>query len=210
MMETSWDGVSPTQELWDVLKDHAFECLEDIKGAQSAISTRVMLESLRHMGHPQTQSANLMKPQMASLIAVVLATPDGWATSALRNVHLASSGWDSANLSSMAFSLELALDSSIRLLFPAGGIVPVVEEGPGNEATPSNTDAAATEQPLGGPDLAAILATMQQGFARQGAALAEQKNAIASLSGDTQGLVDKVNWAGNSFEKEEHMPWMHG
>ncbi len=44
MMEISWDCVLPTQEQWDVLEGRAFECLEDIKGAQMAISTRAMLE----------------------------------------------------------------------------------------------------------------------------------------------------------------------
>ncbi len=86
--EISWDGVPPTQEQWDVLEGRAFECLEDIKGAQMAILTMAMLKLLCRMGHPQTSSANLTKPQMAALIAGALATHDGWATSELGNVHL--------------------------------------------------------------------------------------------------------------------------
>ncbi len=61
-MEISWDGALPTQEQWESLQGRAFECLEDIKGAQMAILTRAMLELLHRMGHPQGPSANLTKP----------------------------------------------------------------------------------------------------------------------------------------------------
>ncbi len=132
----SWDGVLPTPEQWDSLQGHTFECLEDIKGAQSAISTRALLELLHRMGQPQASSANLTKPRMAALIAGALATHEGWATSVLGNVYLASSGRNSADLSSLVFGLELASDSPIRLFFPAGGVIPVAENGPESEAAP--------------------------------------------------------------------------
>ncbi len=67
-MEISWDGAVPTQEQWESLQGRALECLEDIKGAQAAISNRAMLELLCRMGYPQGPSANLMKPRMATLI----------------------------------------------------------------------------------------------------------------------------------------------
>ncbi len=98
-MEISWDGVLPTPEQWELLQGRAFECLEDIKGAQMAISTRAMLELLCRMGHPQTQSANLTKPRMAALIVGALVLREGWATSVLGNVHLASSSQDLTDLS---------------------------------------------------------------------------------------------------------------
>ncbi len=51
----------------------------------------------------------------------------------------------------------------------------------------------------------------------QNAASAEQKNAIASLCGDIQGLADKLNQMGNAFEKEvgdwrmnSSRPWTYG
>ncbi len=109
MMAVNLDGVIPTQEQWGVLEGHAFECLEDIKGAQSAISTRALLELLHRMGQHQASSANLMKPQMTALIVRVLTPCEGWSTSELGNVRLASSSWDSANLSSLIFALSKCL-----------------------------------------------------------------------------------------------------
>ncbi len=56
------------------------------------------------------------------------------------------------------------------------------------------------------PNLAAILATMQQGFMMQQKQQNEQdailQEAITSLSGDTQGLSDNVNQMGTTFERE--------
>ncbi len=207
-MEISWDGVLPTQEQWNVLEGRVFEVLEDIKGTHSTISTRVLLELLRRMGQPQTSSVNLTKPQMAAFIAGALTSHEGWSTSDLGNVHLASSSRDSSDLLSLAFGLELMSESPIRLFFPAGG-VPAVANGPENEAVPPNIDAAATEQPLGTRDLAAILATVQQGFAQQRTVMEELKSGqaqmviqLVTLSGDTEGLANKVNQMGNKFEQE--------
>ncbi len=67
-METNWDGVVPTGEQWQSLGSHAFECLEDIKGQQSAISSRALLELLHCLRDPQASTVNLTKPQMAALI----------------------------------------------------------------------------------------------------------------------------------------------
>ncbi len=61
-MEISWDGALPTQEQWESLQGRAFECLEDIKGAQTAISTRAMLELLSH-GAP---TGSIREPYEAS------------------------------------------------------------------------------------------------------------------------------------------------
>ncbi len=115
-MEISWDGVLPTPEQWESLQGRAFECMEDIKGAQSAISTRALLELLRRLGQPQASSANLTKPQMAALIVGVLISHEGWSASELGNVHLASLGRDSVDLSSLTFGLELASDSPKSVL----------------------------------------------------------------------------------------------
>ncbi len=207
-MEISWDGVLPTPEQWGLLQGRAFECLEDIKGAQTAISTRAMLELLRRMGSPQGPSANLTKPRMAALIVSALVPHEGWATAVLGNVRLASSSRDLADLSALAFGLELSVEPPVRLFFPAGGVVPAAVAGNGleNEVAPPNAEAAATERPL---DLAAILATLQQGFARLDAASAELKSGqaqtvgqLATLSEDTEGLANKVNRMGNKFEQE--------
>ncbi len=193
-MEISWDGVLPTQEQWESVQGHAFECLEGIKGAQMAISTRVMLELLRRMGHPQGPIANLMKPQMAALIIGTLVPREGWATSELSNIHLVSSSRDSLDLLLLSFGLELGLEPPTRLFIPAGGVTSAVANVPENEAVPLNAEAAATKQPRGAPDLVAILATMQQGFA-------QQENAMASLAGDTntslrnfEAMVDCRLW----------------
>ncbi len=201
-MEISWDGALPTQEQWKSLQGRVFECLEDIKGAQMAILTRVMLELLRCMGHLQGPSANLMNPQMATLIIGALVPCKGWATAELGNVRLASSSRNSLDLLQLSFGLELGSEPPTRLFFPAGGVAPAAANGPGNEAVLQNADAATTEQLPAAPDLAAILAAISGLSAYQDAPSAEQKNAIASLSRDTKGLVDKVNRIGNAFEKE--------
>ncbi len=186
-MEISWDGVPPTPEQWESLQGHPFECLEDIKGAQTVISTRAMLELLRRMGHCQTQSANLTKPWMAALIVGALVLREGWATSVLGNVHLASSSRDSTDLSSLVFGLELSMEPPVRLFFPAGGVVPAAAKEPGNEAVLPNANAAAAEQPSGAPDLAAILTIMQQGFTELKSGQARTVAQLATLSGDTEG-----------------------
>ncbi len=61
----------------------------------------------------------------------------------------------------------------------------------------------------GAPDLAAILATKQQGFMQQRTVMEELKSGqawmvtqLATLSGDTEGLSDKVNQMGNKFEQD--------
>ncbi len=123
-MEVSWDRVTPTPEQWDLLGSHAFKCLEDIKGQQSTISSRALLELLCHMGEPQATAANLTKPRMAALIAGTLTPHKGWAMAELTNVRLASSSQDAADLSSFVFGLELVSDSPIRLFFPRWGRPP--------------------------------------------------------------------------------------
>ncbi len=123
-METSWDGVTPTKEQWDSLGGHAFECLEDTKGAQSIISSRAILEPLHCIGQPQALTANLIKPRMAALIAGALTPHDGWATADLTNVRLASSSWDAADLSLLAFRLIGPTSSTILYSWgcpPSGG-----------------------------------------------------------------------------------------
>ncbi len=72
--------------------------------------------------------------------------------------------------------------------------------GPENGVAHPNSDAAATKQPPGVPNLATILATMQQRFAQQRTVMEELKSGqaqtvaqLATLSGDTEGLADKVN-----------------
>ncbi len=102
---------------------------------------------------------------MAALIVGALVPHEGWATSELGNICLASSSCDSPNPPSLTFGLELTLDPPVCLFFPARGVTLVAKVGPNNEAHIANADAAATEQPPGAPDLAAILVTMQQGFA---------------------------------------------
>ncbi len=199
MMEISWDGVPPTQEQWDALGGHAFVCLEDINEAQMAILTRAMLELLCHMGHPQTSSANLMKPRMAALIAGALATHDGWAASELGNIHSASSSRDSVNLSSLAFGLELISESPVRLFFPAGGIVPVAENGPENEAALLNADAAAAQQPSA-PDLVTILVTMQKQTMTMQQGFAQQTNTITALKDEL-----KTEFKGHLTSLAKHM-----
>ncbi len=191
------------------LEGYAFECLEDIKGVQVAISTRAMLELLRHMGQLHAPSANLTKPRMAALIINALVSHEGWATSELGKVHLASSSWDSPNLPSLAFDLELTSEFPVRLFFPAGGVTRAAEDGPKNGVALPNADAAAAKQLPGVPDLAAILVAVQQGFTQQRTVMEELKSGqawmvaqLATLSGDTVCLSDKVNQMGNKFEQE--------
>ncbi len=81
--------------------------------------------------------------------------------------------------------------------------------GPENRVAHLNSDAATTEQPPGVPNLVTILVTMQQGFAQQRTVMEELKSAqaqmvaqLATLSGDTEGLADKVNRMGNKFKQE--------
>ncbi len=186
------------------MEGHAFERLEDIKGGFGQGYVGTML--LHRMGHPQVPSANLTKPRMAVLIISALTSREGWALPELGNVRPASSSRDSADLSSFSFSLKLVLEPSIRLFFPARGVALAAGNEAENEAELPNADAAATEQLPGAPDLAVILTTMQQGF--------------TSLSGDMQGLSDKVNrmairsrrkcrdWSPNRTDCS--MLWIHG
>ncbi len=173
-MEINWDSVVPTGEQWQSLGGCAFECLEDINGQQSTISSRALLELLHHLGEPLASAANLTKSRMAALIVCALVPHEGWATSELGNICLVSSSHDSPDLPSIAFDLELTSEPQVRLFFPAGGVTLTAEVGPENEVAPPNTDAATTEQQPGAPDLAAILAaisglkaTNSQAFAQQ-------------------------------------------
>ncbi len=166
-----------------------------------AISTRAMLELLRRMGCPQGPAANLTKPRMAALITGALVPHEGWATAVLGNVRLASSNRDSADLSTLAFGLELSMEPPVHLFFPAGGVVPaaVAGNGPENEVAPPNAEAAATERPL---DLVAILATMQQGFAWQDVASARQDAASARQDTSLRNLEATVDCRLRDQEKE--------
>ncbi len=91
-------------EQWQRLGSHAFECLEDIKGQQSTISSRALLELLHRLGDPQASTANLTEPRMAALIIGALVPHEGWATSELGNICLASSSHDLPDLPSLALA----------------------------------------------------------------------------------------------------------
>ncbi len=64
----------------------------------------------------------MMKQKMVMTIAGAVASFDDWSTANVTNVCLAASCQDSAEVSSLAFGLELVTDSLVHLLFPAGGV----------------------------------------------------------------------------------------
>ncbi len=118
---------------------------------------------------------------MAALIVGALVPHKGWATSELSNIHLASSSHDSPDLLSLAFGLELTSEPPVRLLFPAGGVTLTAGVGPEEEVAPPNADAATTKQPLGAPDLAAILAAISELKAMNSQAFAQQNTSLCNF-----------------------------
>ncbi len=128
-MAVNWDGVSTTEDQWMALEGCPFDCLEDVRGQQSATSTRALMELLHRLDCPQTPCANLTKPKMASIIVRALAIHEGWALATLSNVLLATSSRDVADSASLAFSLELSIKSPLQIFFPASGIPPPEAEG---------------------------------------------------------------------------------
>ncbi len=175
------------------LDGRPLECLEDIKGAQSAISTRALMELLHRLNLPQTSSANPTKPKMAAIIAGALSSCEGWATATLSNVHLASSSRDTADLASLAFGLELSIESPLQLFFPAGGIPPLVVDKPEVEVVPQNVHGVGLvpPQPPTAPakQMTAILALLQEqkmAMSEQKMAMSDQKVALQRLE-ESQG-----------------------
>ncbi len=131
-------------------------------------------------------SANLTKPKMASIIVGALATHEGWASAILFNVRLASLSCDVADLTSLAFGLELSSESPLLLFFPAGGIPPQAVDEPEVDAALQDVNGVGPvpPQPPAAPaeQMTAILALLQE----QKMALGDQKVALQRLE-ESQG-----------------------
>ncbi len=175
-MAVNWGGVSPTEEQWSVLEGHPLECLEDVRGAQSTISMRALMELLRCLDHPQTSSASATKPKMAAIIAGALLSYEGWASAMLSNVQLASSSRDAVDLASLAFGLILSVESPLLLFFPAGGLLPPVAELEVEQQNANGVGLVPPQPPAPPVDqMTAILALLQE----QKMAMSEQKMAMS-------------------------------
>ncbi len=78
------------------------------------------------------------------------------------NVHLAASCQDSAEVSSLAFGLELVTELPVLLFFPAGGVPPPGgNEAVANEQASANMDHSAPSQPAGSDQMLQVLALIQ-------------------------------------------------
>ncbi len=119
-MAISWNGSVPTEEQWVSLEGHPLEVLDSIKGMHSTISSNALMELLHRLGQPQGVTANATKQKMALTVSSALVDYEGWLTADVSNVWLASSNKDLADLSLLAFGLELSVVPPICLFFPAG------------------------------------------------------------------------------------------
>ncbi len=107
------------------------------KGHSLSFLPRRFLELLRHLGQSLMHNVNLPKPKLAERVVVALEARPDWETASLGNMHFAYSVWDAADASTIAFCLELSMETWIRLFFPATRVA----APPAVEGLPPSADA---------------------------------------------------------------------
>ncbi len=145
------------------------------------------MELLQRLDHPQTSSANATKLKMAAIIVGALPSHEGWASATLSNVQLASSSRDVADLPSLAFSLELLIESPLRLFFPAGGVLPPAAE-PEVEQQNANGVGLVPPQPLAPLVDQMMLQEQKMAMSEQKMAMSEQKAAMSEQKAAAERL----------------------